>query len=204
VLTLPPRRRHDRRSRRAAGFTLVELMFGIAMVGILLALGAPAFSTFLQNARLGTRAKSFYTGLQLARTEAIRQNLAVEFILTDTAINVGNVANVAGTSASGRNWVVRVQPAASAAYQLVEAKSALEGGDQGSLQVLASTDIVTFNGIGGTVDGQPQQLDISNPAGGLCAPAGPMRCWRVRVAPGGQIRLCDPAVVTAGDSRACS
>jgi type IV fimbrial biogenesis protein FimT len=191
------------RARRLAGFTLVELMFGIAMVGILLALGAPAFSSFLHNARLGTRAKSFYSGLQLARTEAIRQNLPVEFILTDTAINTGNIENVAATSASGRNWVVRMQPAASAAYQLIEAKSAMEGGDMGSLQVLASTDIVIFNGTGGTVDGSAQQLDVSNPAGGLCAPAGPMRCWRVRVAPGGQIRLCDPAVVTAGDSRAC-
>jgi len=204
MLSLPPRPRLDHGAHRSGGFTLVELMFGVAMVGILLALGAPAFSGFLQNARLGTRAKSFYTGLQLARTEAIRLNLPVEFALTDTAINVGNIANVAATSPSGRNWVVRVQPAASAAYQLVEAKSAMEGGDLGSLQVLASTDIVSFNGTGGTTDGQPQQLDVSSPAGGLCAPAGPMRCWRVRVAPGGQIRLCDPAVVAAGDSRACS
>ena len=205
MLTLPPSRRHACAVRRVAGFTLVELMFGIAMIGILLALGAPAFSTFLQNARLGTRAKSFYTGLQLARTEAIRQNLPVEFILTDTAINVGNVQNVAATNASGHNWVVRAwaSPTASQPYTLVEAKSGLEGGDLGSLQVLSSSDTIAFNGLGATKDGFAQQVDISNPGGGLCAPAGPMRCWRVRVAAGGQVRLCDPAVTAAGDSRAC-
>jgi len=204
VLTLPPIRQHAPAVRRFAGFTLIELMFGIAMVGILLALGAPAFSTFLQNARLGTRAKGFYTGLQLARTEAIRQNLPVEFILTDTAINVGNIQNVAATNAGGHNWVVRAwaSPTASQPYTLVEAKSGLEGGDAGSLQVLSSRDTIAFNGIGATTDNSAQQLDISNPGGGLCAPAGPMRCWRVRVAPGGQIRLCDP-VAAAGDTRAC-
>ncbi|HVO23622.1 MAG TPA: GspH/FimT family pseudopilin [Candidatus Margulisiibacteriota bacterium] len=193
----------DRRVQRVAGFTLIELLFGMAMIGILLALAGPSFSSFLQNAKLGTRAKSFYTGLQLARTEAIRQNLQVDFVLTDTPINTANIANVAATSPAGRNWVVRVEPPASAAFQLVEAKSAIEGGDMASLQVLASTDIISFNGTGGTIDGQAQQIDVSNPSGGLCAPAGPMRCWRVRVAPGGQVRLCDPAVTAAGDSRAC-
>ena len=203
MLSMPARRRPSVGAHGARGFTIIELAFGVALVSILLALAGPAFSGFLQNARLGTRAKSFYTGLQLARTEAIRLNLPVEFILTDTPISTANIENVAASSPSGRNWVVRVQPAASAPYQLIEAKSALEGGDLQSLQVLATTDGVIFNGTGGTIDGSVQQLDISNPAAGLCAPAGPMRCWRVRVAAGGQVRLCDPAVVVAGDSRAC-
>jgi type IV fimbrial biogenesis protein FimT len=189
--------------RRARGFTLIELLFGIAMIAVLLGLGAPAFGTFLQNARLGTRSKSFYTGLQLARSEAIRRNLPVEFALTDTPVNTANLENVAVTGANGHNWVVRVQPAASAAYQLIEAKSALEGGDLASLQVLSTADIISFNGTGGTADGAVQRIDISNPAGGLCVPAGPMRCWSVVVGAGGQIRLCDPSVATLGDTRHC-
>ena len=100
--------------------------------------------------------------------------------------------------------MVRFQdPPASGPYQLLEAKSALEGGDLSSLQVLSTTEAVAFNGTGGTFDGGVQQLDISNPAGGLCAPAGPMRCWRIVIGAGGQVRLCDPTVATVGDSRAC-
>jgi type IV fimbrial biogenesis protein FimT len=188
--------------RRAAGFTLIELSVGLVILGLLMAFGAPAFNTFLQNAKLGTRAKSFYSGLQLARTEAIRRNLPVEFVLTDTPVDTANFENVAASSAAGRNWLVRVQDSASAPYELLEAKSALEGGDMNNLQVLSSADGVVFNGAGGPADGAPQQLDISNPAAGACAPAGPLRCWRVRVTAGGQIRLCDP-LAGAGDSRAC-
>jgi type IV fimbrial biogenesis protein FimT len=192
--------------RRAGGFTIIEVFVALTIAGVLLALGAPAFGTFLQNARLGTRAKSFYTGIQLARTEAVRLNLPVEFVLTDTPINTANLENVAASSPAGRNWLVRYQAtAASGPYTLVEAKSALEGGDMSNLQVLATNDGIVFNGMGGTTSGNPEQLDISKPVivpDDQCAPLGAMRCWRIVVTAGGQVRLCDPTVA-AGDSRAC-
>jgi hypothetical protein len=30
-----------------------------------------------------------------------------------------------------------------------------------------------------------------------------MRCLRVVVTPGGQVRMCDPALTNAGDAQAC-
>lgn len=189
--------------RRIGGFTIIELFVALTITGVLLAMGAPAFGTFLQNARLGTRAKSFYDGVQLARTEAIRLNLPVEFVLTDTPIDTANLANVAASSVAGRNWLVRYQAApASGPYTLVQAKSGGEGGDINALQVLATADGIVFNGMGGTAAGAPEQFDVSSPPAGACAPAGPMRCWRVVVTAGGQVRLCDPTA-GAGDSRAC-
>ena len=187
----------------ARGFTIIELMVGLTIVGVLLAMAGPSFGTFLQNSRLGTAAKSFYTGLQRARAEAVRLNLPVEFVVTDTPVDI-NIATAAASSPSGRNWVVRYQASASAPFQLIEAKSALEGGGGATsqLQVLSSDASISFNGLGGTSNGNASSLDISNPLGGACAPAGPMRCWRIVVSAGGQVRLCDP-LAGAGDSRAC-
>jgi type IV fimbrial biogenesis protein FimT len=194
---------------RARGFTLTELLFGMALLAVLIGLGVPAFGGFLQNAKLGTRSRSFYTGLQLARSEAIRRNQPVELALTDTALSTANVENAAQTAVTGRNWMVRVQAgasctvAASAPYQLIEAKSALEGGDLASLQVLASTAVISFDSTGASCNGA-QRIDFSNPVGGLCVPAGPMRCWSIVVGAGGQVRLCDPTVTALGDTRHCS
>ncbi|MCC6472780.1 MAG: hypothetical protein IT514_03450, partial [Burkholderiales bacterium] len=44
----------------------------------------------------------------------------------------------------------------------------------------------------------------TNPSGGACAAdGGPMRCLNVLVSPGGQIKMCDPAVAATGDTRRC-
>jgi type IV fimbrial biogenesis protein FimT len=49
------------------------------------------------------------------------------------------------------------------------------------------------------------QVDVSNPGGGECiAAGGPMRCLRIVVTGGGNIRMCDPTpTVVAPDPRAC-
>lgn len=186
---------------RQGGFSIVELFIALTIAGILLALGAPSLSGYIQNARLGSTAKSFYNGLALARSEAIRLNQPVEFALTNTAIASG-VENSMSPDAAGRNWVVRYRfPVSSASYQLIEAKSALEGGGS-SIVVAASSPSVTFTGLGQTTIGSESGIAVSNPALGACAPVGPVRCWNVIASPGGRVRLCDPAA-PIGDSRAC-
>ena len=44
-------------SRR--GFSLIELMIVVAIMGVLLALGAPTFSTYLRNVKLRSAAEAF-------------------------------------------------------------------------------------------------------------------------------------------------
>ncbi len=194
------------------GFTLVEVMVGLAILAFLLALGVPSLSTFLQSAKLSSTAKSYYTGIQAARTEAIRRNLPVEFVLTNTALSTANIENVATAAPSGQNWLVRVMDPVATTYRLIEAKSGTEGsGSSGatSVQIIPTpgtfTGILSFNGFGGTSDGNAYALDVENPSGGACAAAatpGPMLCQRITVSAGGKVHLCDPAATT-GDSRAC-
>ena len=49
------------------GFTLIELMIGIAIMALLLALAAPAFSTYSENAKLRGISGSFLASAQTAR-----------------------------------------------------------------------------------------------------------------------------------------
>ncbi len=184
------------------GFSIIELSVAMTIAGVLLALGAPAMSGYLQNARLGTAAQSIYGGLQMARAEAVKRNQQVEFVLTNSALE-STSADAVSLDVTGRNWVVRQRASASAVYALVEQKAA--GQDLGGVAVAADAPAVVFNSLGGTVAGGPTTIVLTNPVLGACAPGGPVRCWNVVVAPGGQVRLCNPdASLAAGDTRRCN
>ena len=59
---------------RQRGLTLIELMIGVVITGILLAMGVPSFASWLQSSQIRTAAGSILDGLQLAHAEAIRRN----------------------------------------------------------------------------------------------------------------------------------
>jgi len=56
-----------------SGFTLLELMAVVAVGGILLAIGLPAFGSFIKSSRITTQTNSLITALHLARNEAINR-----------------------------------------------------------------------------------------------------------------------------------
>ena len=58
------------------GFTLMELMIAIAIVGVLLGLAWPSFTAMLESNRLAAASNSMIAGVNLARSEATRSNLA--------------------------------------------------------------------------------------------------------------------------------
>ena len=57
---------------RERGFTLIELMVTIAVLAILLAVAVPAFSDFMEKARLRGAADALASQFSLARAEAMR------------------------------------------------------------------------------------------------------------------------------------
>ncbi len=200
------------RVQPARGFTIVELLVGITVLAVLMALGVPAMGTYLQNSKLASAAASYYSGLQSARAEAIRRNVQTQFVMTDTAVETADIANAAVAAVAGRNWVVRASgPAAFATA--IEAKSGAEGDGSTSAAAIRATGAasgpvafdgtIAFTGFGATATNDSYVIDIKNPGAGACAEfSGPMRCRRILVSPGGQISVCDPAAPT-GDSRAC-
>jgi type IV fimbrial biogenesis protein FimT len=189
------------------GATLVELMIGLTIVALLMAMGAPSFFTWIQNSQIRTSAEAIQNGLYLARGEAVRRNTTTRFQMTTT------LDSSCALSASGTNWVVSLDdPSGSCnsaasdtvAPRIIQTRSGAEGTTKAV--VVAAQASVAFNGLGrvtpapvGNID-----IDISNPTGGSCATASAagMRCLRVRVSAGGQIRMCDP-IFASTDPQGC-
>ena len=61
------------------GFTLIELMVGLAILALLFLLGMPTFITFLRNSEIRSTSESIINGLRTASAEATRVNSRVAF-----------------------------------------------------------------------------------------------------------------------------
>ena len=150
---------------RVRGFTLVEVLVGLAVVALLALIGFPAMGTFLQNSKLSNAAASYYSGIQLARAEAIRRNVETQFVLTNTAITTANLPNALAPSVNGANWVVRAgngpgSPPPAFLPAAIEAKSGMEG----EASAIAPAIQVLGAGVGATVfDGRIRFTGFGTP-----------------------------------------
>jgi prepilin-type N-terminal cleavage/methylation domain-containing protein len=60
--------------KKNSGFTLIELMVVIVVIGICVAIGVPNFVGWLPKYRLKSAARDLYSNLQLAKLSAIKNN----------------------------------------------------------------------------------------------------------------------------------
>jgi type IV fimbrial biogenesis protein FimT len=56
------------------GFTLVEMMVVVAIVGVIMLVAAPAYTTLIERTRLKSYANELVSSAYLARSEAIKRN----------------------------------------------------------------------------------------------------------------------------------
>jgi type IV fimbrial biogenesis protein FimT len=174
---------------RARGFSLLEVMVVVAIMGVVLAIGVPSYQTWIQNLQIRAAAESVVAGLQVAKNESIRRNMNVTLTMealpgTGWKINLSD--DVDGTPLQRRS------------------------GDEGSRNVdtVVTPDgafRVTFNGLGRIAPNVDRsdpltQLDFDNQT---ISDTTARRRLRVLIPTGGGVRMCDPQV-SAPDPRACS
>ena len=167
---------------RHLGFSLIELLIGIAIMAILAGLAMPSFQTWLQNSQIRNAAESVQNGLQRARAEAVGRNTNVEFVL-----------------GAGSSWVVRLAGGAN-----IDSRPSSEGSRDVTVVTDTGTTTVTFNNFGGLA---ATNLDASVPFTqvNLDSPmlaAADSQELRVTIGVGGNVRMCDPGAPPSSP-RAC-
>ena len=75
------------RRAQQIGFTLIELMVSIAILGIVLSIAIPSFSDFLEKKRLEGTANEYLGLLHFAKSETIKRNSATFIIATRASAN---------------------------------------------------------------------------------------------------------------------
>jgi len=182
------------------GFNLIELMVGIAIMALVLYFMIPSMAAWMQSSQIRSATESLQGALQLARAEAVRRNTSVEVVLT----------SVAG-GGDGTDWLIRCVtssptcPGNGQAETSIQQRVGAEGSPNAKLTINPTMTALAYSGNGRLtpVPAASIAIDVAHRRANSClVDGGDYRCLRIVVAPGGQVRMCDPAVV-APNPRAC-
>ena len=112
--------------RQNHGFTIIEVMIVVAIVGVTMAIGVPAMRDFVMNSRMSASVNDVAISFNLARGEAIKRGQNV------------TIARNAGARGWAEGWAVTATDASATVLQRVD--------EMESTTTLVSTGLVaTFN-----------------------------------------------------------
>lgn len=179
-------------ARAGGGFTLIELMVTITILGILVMLALPSYGLWISNTQVRNQAESIQNGLRVAQREAAARNGSVSFILTNAS--PPTCSSTAATS--GVNWAV------CSGSVLIQQSTGKSG--SATAVVTSGFSSVTFDGLGRTNLGAASTVEVSSTRGACeTASSDGIRCLNVQLSTGGKVRLCDP-LLPAVDPSACN
>lgn len=183
-------------TRPSRGFTLIELMVTITLIGILLAIVAPSFGKMMGDARVRNGAEALTNALRLAQSSAVARSRVAMFAMTNSA-PVYNATAVVG----GSNWFSALLPQGDETHaSLGTLQTYGSAGQYGVTISGTNTGVTCFNSLGklstqsatttgvglgctAPTDGSPITYSVTR--------TGAVRQFNVVVYPGGRVRMCD-------------
>lgn len=198
--------------RAARGFTLLEIMITLAIMGIVLAIGIPSMSTFIDAKRLVGATEQVYEHIQQARLESIARSVPfyANFNADGSAtwqygISATNNCDLTQTANTGASACVMVVDDGDGSVHGIGGVN-----DTGDLMLtrFTSTD---YTGITMAIDfGGATQIGFDNLRGTVQGGAGgdvtltsaEGKQLKVKVGALGQLRICSPDGSVPGYSTA--
>lgn len=86
--------------KRMSGFSTMELIIVVAILGTLAAIAIPGFAVWLPDSRLKGAARDLYSNIQLAKLMAVRQNADCAIVF-DPGVSPGRYFVCSGPGADG-------------------------------------------------------------------------------------------------------
>lgn len=194
------------RSRRASGFTMIEMAVTMMVFAILVAVGVPTMTTWIKNNKVRTVSDALQTGLRQAQSESLRRSRQVVFAMTNstTPATIPLPAVAGGTS-----WAIWTVP--SMAGEIPEyVSSGVLSNASANVTVTPSNaaSTVCFNSMGRLVANTGANVTAITGGDACVQPTGtpPVqkftittpgsdRPMQVNLSLGGQVHMCDPGVV---------
>lgn len=197
-----PRPSIPARTRRpSAGFTLLELMFTVTILGALIAIAVPSFEQLFASRQVTSAAQSLAASLRKAQAEATRLNRNIEVLMTTSDPVATSVASATPTSPTAATaWMVRVQDAASADEFLAGesrerfGKSITTAGNLSSIVFTPMGRVLDFSSGAPLMLAAPRIVQFNHVAQSIR--------YCTYVTPGGSIRVCD-SDAASGTNSAC-
>lgn len=160
------------------GFSLIELIIVLVIVGVVMALATPAMRTFVQNQRISGQVNDLLADLNLARSESIKRTVGVGICASANcgapSTNWESGWSVFVDSDSGNDW--------DAGEPVLRVRDAISSGNTLRVTPAASSAPLIFlpNGKVSPTNGRTYSLcDVRGPASGR----------RVIINSAGQIRM---------------
>jgi type IV fimbrial biogenesis protein FimT len=197
------------------GYSMVEVLVTFAVMAVLLAAVSPSAAQLIANLRLRGAAEAAMTGLQKARSEAIKSNQIVTLWLVSSS-STAALDNSCALSSTSSSWVVsyddpsgKCASAASTttAPRIVQINNT---GPSSSNMTVAAVDSggntstqVAFNGFGrrpeAVIASDISTIDFTSSTTGS-------RRLRIEISSLGGVRMCDrdAPVTTPPDPKACT
>jgi len=195
---------HKKAAHPFRGFTVTELMISLSILAILLSVGVPSFSVWLQNRQIQSVAGSIVDGMHLARSKAIERNTSVNFVLTALpgsawTIKCPSTTNNCSTGDTSTSYIEKSPTSEGGSNVVVTTVNA----------TLSNPPTFTFNGLGQLTSPTPPGgnlpiFTLTAPKAGSCvASGGSARCLNIIVTASGKVRACDPSLPSS-NLKACT